>query len=79
MDVYISIYLYIIHIYISTLYISIDLYIYISVYLYLSIYLSIYLAIVCDHEITHTSYAICREKIYRKLYGPILWMGSNCL
>ena len=72
---YIYLYIYILYTYISTLYISIDLYIYISVYLYLSIYL----AIVCDHEITHTSYAICREKIYRKLYGPILWMGSNCL
>ena len=30
------------------------------------------LVIVCDHEITHTSYAICREKIYVKLYAPFL-------
>ena len=34
---------------------------------------------VCDHEITHTSYAICGDKIYIKLYGRFVWMGCNCL
>ena len=50
-----------------------------------------YIVIVCDHEITHTSYAICRGKIYIyiyvyiyiyiyiciKFYGPFLGMGCN--
>ena len=43
------------------------------------IYVYMHIVIVCDHEITHTSYAICRDKIYIKLYGPLLWMGCNCL
>ena len=41
------------------------------------------MAIVCDHEITHTSYATCRGMIfiyrYIKLYGPFLLMGCNCV
>ena len=38
-----------------------------------------YIVIVCDYEITHRSYAICRDKIYIKFYGSFLWMGCNCL
>ena len=42
-----------------------------------------YIVIVCNHEITHTSYAICQGKIYIyiyiKFYGPFLGMGCNCL
>ena len=50
------------------------IYIHIYIYIYLSIYLSIYytyykldlyiiyIVIVYDHEITHTTYAICRDK-----------------
>ena len=38
-----------------------------------------YIVIVYDHDITHTSYAICQNKIYIKLYGPLLSMGCNCL
>ena len=65
MYIYICIYLYLIYIYI--------------IYLYLSLSLYIYIAIVCDHEIAHTSYAIYRDKIYIyiKLYGPFLWMGAT--
>ena len=51
------------------------LYIYIYIYFFLSLH--IYIVIVCDHEITHTSYAICPNKIYIKLYGLFLWM--RCL
>ena len=63
MYIYICIYLYLIYIY----------------YISLSVSLSIYIAIVCDHEIAHTSYAIYRDKIYIyiKLYGPFLWMGAT--
>ena len=28
---------------------------------------------------SYASYAICRDKIYIKLYGPFLYMGWNCL
>ena len=56
------------------MYIS-TLYIYIYIYFFLSLH--IYIVIVCDHEITHTSYAICPNKIYIKLYGLFLWM--RCL
>ena len=38
-------------------------------------YIYIYLVTVCDHEITHRSYVICRDKIYIKLYGLFLWMS----
>ena len=64
MYIYISIYLYIIYIYI------------IYIYLYLSLLLSfsLYIVIVCDHEITRTSYAICRDKIYITFYGPFFGM-----
>ena len=51
---------------------------YLIYYIYVYIYI-IYIVIVCDHEITHTSYGICRDKIYIKRYGPILWMGNNSL
>ena len=51
--------------------------------IYISIYIYIYMVIVCDHEITHTSYATCRGMIfiyrYIKLYGPFLLMGCNCV
>ena len=63
------IYIYIYYIYIIYLYLYLDL--------SLSIYICI--AIVCDQEITHASYTICRDKIYIKLYGLFLWMGYNCL
>ena len=61
------------------------IYIYLYLYLFLSlslslsiyIYICIYIVIVCDHEITHASYAICRDKIYIKFYDPFLWMGCN--
>ena len=53
--------------------------IYIYIYISLSIYIYMYIVIVCDHEITHTSYAVCRDKIYIKLYGPFLRIGCNCL
>ena len=57
------------------------MYIYISIYLYfmyiLHIYIYIYIVIVCNHEITHKSYGICRDKIYTKLYAP--FCGYNCL
>ena len=56
------------------MYIS-TLYIYIYIYFFLSLH--IYIVIVCDHEITHTSYAICPNKIYIKLCGLFLWM--RCL
>ena len=52
------------------------MYIYIYIYIYI---LYIYIIIVCDHEITHTSYVIYRDKIYTKLYGPFLSMGCNWL
>ena len=59
------------------MYLSIS-YIYI-LYISICLSLSIYIAIVCDHEIAHTSYAIYRDKIYIyiKLYGPFLWMGAT--
>ena len=50
---------------------------YISISISLCIYLHI--AIVCNHEITNTSYTICRDKIYIKLYDPLFWLGCNCL
>ena len=52
------------------LYICVYLY-YIYIYLHLSLSVStyIYIVIVCDHEITHISYAICPDKIKIKLYG----------
>ena len=55
---YINIYIYINHFisYLSFIYIYICMYIYIYTYIY------IYIVIVCDHEITHTSYAICCGK-----------------
>ena len=77
LSIYLSIYIYI-YIYIYILYICIYLY-YISISISISICLCIYIVIVCDHEITHTSYAICQDKIYVKLYGPFLRMRCNCL
>ena len=50
---------------------------YISISISLCIYL--HLVIYCNHEMTHTSYAICQNQIYIKLYGPFLWVGGNCL
>ena len=56
------------------------IYIHIYIYIYLSIYLSIYytyykldlyiiyIVIVYDHEITHTTYAICRDKFLAFLH-----------
>ena len=79
---YIYVYMYK-YIYILNVYISIYLYLFISISislalsLSLSIYICIYIVIVCDHEITHASYAICRDKIYIKFYDPFLWMGCN--
>ena len=69
LNVYISIYLY--------LFISISISLALSLSLYIYIYICIYIVIVCDHEITHASYAICRDKIYIKFYDPFLWMGCN--
>ena len=75
-NIYIYIYIY----YYFYLIYYIYMYIYIkSIYLYIYIYIYMFIVIVCDHEITHTSYAICRHKIYIKLYSPFLWMGCNCL
>ena len=45
--------------------------------IYLSLY--IYINIVCHHEIPHTNYAICRDKIYIKLYRSCLWIRCKCL
>ena len=55
------------------------MYVYIYIlYIYIYIYIYIYKVIVCNHEITHTSYEICRDKIYKKLYGgPLLWMDAT--
>ena len=52
------------------LYICVYLY-YISISTSISfcLYIYIYIVIVCDHEITHISYAICPDKIKIKLYG----------
>ena len=55
---------------------------YICIFIYLSIYLSIYMLYICykldlyiiyivivyDHEITHTTYAICRDKFLAFLH-----------
>ena len=49
------------------------------IYIYIYIYTHTNIVIVYDHEITHASYAICRETIYIKLYGPFLWMRCICL
>ena len=64
----------------------INKYIYIRIYLHyisisMSIYLSlyIYINIVCHHEIPHTNYAICQDKIYIKLYRSFLWIRCKCL
>ena len=79
---YIYVYMYK-YIYILNVYISIYLYLFISISISLAlslslyIYICIYIVIVCDHEITHASYAICRDKIYIKFYDPFLWMGCN--
>ena len=79
---YIYVYMYK-YIYILNAYISIYLYLFISISISLAlslslyIYICIYIVIVCDHEITHASYAICRDKIYIKFYDPFLWMGCN--
>ena len=72
--IYINIYMYIyIYVFIYILYIYI-------IYLYLSLFLSIYIAIVCDHEIAHTSYAIYRDKIYiYKTLWPLFVDGCNYL
>ena len=63
------IYIYYIYIYIYIIYI----------YLCLSLYIYIYINKVCHHEIPHTNYAICRDKIYIKLYSSFLWIRCNCL
>ena len=57
------------------------IYISLSITIYLSIYLSqyIYTVIVCDHEITLTSCATCRDNIYIKIYGLFLRTGCYCL
>ena len=75
--IYICIYIYV---YIYIIYISISIYyLYLSLSLYIYIYIYIYIVRVCDHEITHRSYAICWDKIYTKLYGPFLRVECNCL
>ena len=43
------------------------MYIYIYIYICKSIYY-IYIAIICDHEVPHTSYAICQEKFIKHIY-----------
>ena len=48
--------------------IYICIYIYIYIYIYIQIYINIYIVIVCDHEITLTSYAIWRDKFLAFLH-----------
>ena len=36
-----------------------------------------YIVIVCDHEITHTSYAVCRDKIYIKFMALSCGLGAT--
>ena len=57
-----------------------------KIYIYICIYIYMYIVIVivCDHEITHISYAICRDKFlaflhqqeFTKLYWTITVMSG---
>ena len=53
------------------------MYIYICINIYIYIYIYIYIFIVCDYEITHTSYAICRDKIYINFMAPFCGLGTT--
>ena len=75
--IYVYIYIYYISIFISILYLSLSKYT--CIYIYIHIYIYIYIVIVCHHEITQTSYGICRYKIYVKLYDPFLLIWCNFL
>ena len=43
--------------------------------MYIDIHRHMYIAIICDHEIRHTSYTICQTNFM----APFLWMECNCL